>query len=199
MLGGDSTSVDAPSLVAEITFPRIFVDCSAWHALIREQHKKCELELVRRTQFSPDELDDTRLRDIRRVPRRMRIVPLDAALLRAALAQLSTDLLIEAMFQSPETFISAGGFGFAVVEEGRVLAAATSAIASRSHIEIQINTAAEHQRRGLATAVGSAIVLDARARGLEPGWDTASPASEGLARKLGFRAARNYEWLCLDL
>lgn len=69
MLGGDSTSVDAASLVAEVTVPRIFVDCSSWHALVREHHKSGEFTLVRRTQFSPDELEDKRLQDIRRVPR----------------------------------------------------------------------------------------------------------------------------------
>ncbi len=198
MLAGDPTSVDAPSLVAEITLPRIFVDCSAWHELIRARHEGCEVELVRRTQFSLDELDDEQLRANRQVPRGVRIVPLDAALLQTALAQLSADLLIEAMVQTPEIFISSGGFGFAVVHEDRVLAAATSAIISASHIEIQTNTAREYQRRGLATAVGAAIVLESRVRGLEPGWATASPASEGLARKLGFRPAREYEWLGLE-
>ena len=197
MLGGDPTSVDAPSLVSGITYPRIFVDCSPWHATIREKQEKCEPELVRRTQFSPDQLDDVRLRELRRVSRTIELVPLDAAVLRAALAQLSTDLLIETMFVSPEAFVSAGGFGFAVMRENQVLAAATSVIVSRGHMEIQVNTAEGHQRQGLATAAGAAIALESRARGLAPGWDTASPASEGLARKLGFRVDREYEWLCL--
>jgi RimJ/RimL family protein N-acetyltransferase len=198
MLGGEPTSVDARALLTGLTFPRIFVDSSAWHALIREHNMNCRFELDGRTQFSPDQLDDERLRNLRSVPREMRLVPLDAALLRAALDHLSTDLLIEAVFADPETFASAGGFGFAVVQEDRVLAAATSAIVSDRHIEIQINTAAEHHRKGLGTAVGAAIALASRARGLEPGWDTGSPASAGLARKLGFRVAGEHEWLCGD-
>ncbi|MDH3686530.1 MAG: GNAT family N-acetyltransferase [Myxococcales bacterium] len=198
ILAGDATAPDARSLVADITIPRIFVDGSEWHASIRERHTACALDLVRRTRFSADELDEEHLRALRRVPGEMRILPLDAASLHEAVTQLSSDLLIEAVSRDAEAFVSAGGFGFAVVQGEHFLAAATSAIVSDRHIEIQINTAAEHRRQGLATAVGAAIVLESRIRGLEPGWDTASPASAALARKLGFRAAREYEWLCVD-
>lgn len=199
MLGGDPTSGDAGSLVAGVTLPRVFVDCSRWQALIRSHNRGCDFEVIRRTQFSADGLAEDRLREARRAPEGTRIVPLDAARLHAALAHLSSDLLIEAVFPDPDSFVSAGGFGFAVVQEGRVLAAATSAIVSGRHIEIQINTASRNQRQGLATAAGAAIVLESRARGLEPGWDTASSASEGLARKLGFQVRRSYEWLCLEV
>ena len=197
MLGGDSTAPDARALAAEITFPRIFVASAPWHDLIREAHQDRDIELVQRTQFSPDAIDDIRVEALRKAPADVHISRLDAELLAAALDQLSPDLLIREVFETPEAFVSEGGFGFAATQEGRIVAAATSAIVSRRDIEVQINTAQKHQRRGLATAVGAAIVLESRARSLIPGWDTASPASERLARKLGFRVARYHEWLCL--
>ena len=198
MLQGDPASEGAASLVKGVALPRIFVDCPAWHGLIREHNETRNFERVRRIEFSADRLNDERLWEMRHVPDGMQLLALDVSRLRDALDQVSADLLIQAVFPSPEAFDSGGGFGFAVVQHDRVLAAATSAIVSDRHIEIQINTSARHRRGGLATAVGAAIVLESRARGLEPGWDTESAASEGLARKLGYEVAREYEWLVLD-
>ena len=187
ILAGDAAVAAAAPLVGAAPPPRVFIAADEWHDLIRRALPDAEPHVERRTRFSADGLEDTKLAALRGVPRRCRLEPLDADLLARALRDVSPDLLLGAVFGSPEAFAAGGGFGFAAVEQGRVLAAATSAIVAERRIEIQINTAEGRRRRGLATAVGAAIALEARRRGLDPGWDTGSAASHALARKLGYR------------
>ena len=84
------------------------------------------------------------------------------------------------------------GLGF-VALRGEDLAAGASSYASyRSGIEVQVETALPHRRRGLARACAARLMLTCLERGLYPSWDAANEASVALAQQLGYGAARPY-------
>jgi GNAT superfamily N-acetyltransferase len=76
---------------------------------------------------------------------------------------------------------------FTITDGDRVVAAAgyTTWLDRAAHVSIL--TARDHRGRGLATAVASAAVADAVARGLLPQWRTRIEHSRRVARTLGFR------------
>ena len=78
------------------------------------------------------------------------------------------------------THFLAAGFGFAVERDGEIVAGCSSYTLAEGQAEIEIDTAKEHRRRGLARATGSALILHCLDHGLEPCWDAANEASAGL-------------------
>lgn len=86
----------------------------------------------------------------------------------------------------------ARGIGFAVEHDGAIVAGCSSFARGGDIVEIEIDTAREHRRRGLALATGAAFVLHCLEHGLEPHWDAANEGSSRLADKLGFGEARPY-------
>lgn len=84
------------------------------------------------------------------------------------------------------------GLGVAVLQEGRLVAGASSYTVYRGGIEIEIDTHPDHRRRGLARACGAALMLECLKRGLYPSWDAQNPASAALAKSLGYRFDREY-------
>ena len=67
------------------------------------------------------------------------------------------------------------GLGVAVLQEGRLVAGASSYTVYRGGIEIEIDTHPDHRRRGLARACGAALMLECLKRGLYPSWDAQNP------------------------
>lgn len=55
-----------------------------------------------------------------------------------------------------------------------------------------IDTKPEYRRKGLATAVGAALILECLQAGLYPSWDAASRISVALAEKLGYTFSHAY-------
>ena len=82
--------------------------------------------------------------------------------------------------------------GFCVMYDGEVVCGAAPYLLYDSGIEIQIDTHPSHQRRGLALACASKLILTCMERGIEPCWDAASIASLELAKKLGYAFVREY-------
>lgn len=84
------------------------------------------------------------------------------------------------------------GLGFVVTKNGIVVAGASSYSRYRDGIEIEIVTHMDHRRRGLATAVGAALILECLRRGWYPSWDAYSLVSVALAEKLGYSFSHEY-------
>lgn len=78
------------------------------------------------------------------------------------------------------------GFGFCVLHNSEIVSIASTFAVSSCGIEIQINTLPGERRKGLASAVAAALILNAVDRGLEPHWDAANHESIKLAQKLGY-------------
>lgn len=94
-------------------------------------------------------------------------------------------------FGSKEAYLRLGR-GFAVVKDGAVVSVASSYTAYREGIEIEIDTAEEERRKGLAGAVGAKLILSCLDDGLYPSWDAANMASVHLAEKLGYEFSHAY-------
>ncbi len=60
-------------------------------------------------------------------------------------------------------------------------------------IEIEIGTRPEYRRKGLATIVASALIIDCLDRGIYPSWDVANTESVALAQKLGYIMEEPYD------
>lgn len=84
------------------------------------------------------------------------------------------------------------GLGVMIFHEGEPVAGASSYSSFEGGIEIEIDTKAEHRRRGLATACGAKLILECLARGWYPSWDAQNPWSLALAEKLGYHFDREY-------
>lgn len=84
------------------------------------------------------------------------------------------------------------GIGTVVLWEGRPVAGAASYAVCEGEIEIEIDTAPQFRRRGLAAVCGARLILNCLDRGLYPCWDAHDRRSLALAEKLGYRLLRPY-------
>lgn len=97
-------------------------------------------------------------------------------------------------FESKEDYLKRGR-GFAVMKDGKVVSAASSFTVYREGIEIEIDTAEEERRKGLASAVGAKLILSCLDDDLYPSWDAANMESVHLAEKLGYEFSHEYKTL----
>lgn len=87
---------------------------------------------------------------------------------------------------------AARGLGVGAVIGGRLVSGASSYVAYRSGIEVEIDTMEPFRRQGLASACAARLILECIKRGLYPCWDAQNKASLSLAEKLGYRADAAY-------
>ncbi len=69
--------------------------------------------------------------------------------------------------------------------KGEVVCGASSYSIYDSGIEIEVATNYNHRRKGLATIVSAALILDCLEKEIYPNWDAANTTSAKLAEKLG--------------
>ena len=86
----------------------------------------------------------------------------------------------------------ARGLGVAVFHGRELVAGASSYSVFPGGIEIEIDTREDHRQRGLVTACGARLMLEALERGLYPNWDAADLRSVALAEKLGYQLDHPY-------
>ena len=99
------------------------------------------------------------------------------------------------VFSTARDFVEHGlGFG-AVTADGVLACAATSYTLSSRYLEVAIATRPAFRARGLAMAVGAALMRAALTRGLIPCWSASNPVSKRLAGRLGYRPAGECEVL----
>ena len=84
------------------------------------------------------------------------------------------------------------GRGVVVIKSGRIVAGASSFARYNEGIEIEVDTAAEERRKGLATAASAALILRCLDEGLYPSWDAQNMNSVHLAEKLGYEYDHEY-------
>lgn len=109
---------------------------------------------------------------------------------------LSEDFISQ--FESKEDFLKRG-CGYCILHDGQVICGATSYSIYDNGIEIEIDTHVDYRRRGLATVVASAIIIDCLDRGIYPSWDAANLTSVALAKKLGYVMDRPYDTYYVNL
>lgn len=142
------------------------------------------------TEKEPGHLDPRRLRELVRVPEGFALAPIDAGLYdRLSLQRWSRDL--RGLFDGAEDF-GRRGLGFVALHRGAVAAGASAYAVCDGGMELQVDTAPELRRRGLAAACAARMILACLERGIYPSWDAHTRASLALAEKLGYRSAGPY-------
>ncbi|MCQ2519391.1 MAG: GNAT family N-acetyltransferase [Lachnospiraceae bacterium] len=85
-----------------------------------------------------------------------------------------------------------GGLGVMILKDGDPVAGASSYSNFPGGIEIEIVTRSDYREKGLATAAGSALILECKKRNLVASWDAAHEKSMKLAMKLGYKLLYPY-------
>lgn len=124
------------------------------------------------------------------LPPQAELRPIDRELYHQALqSDWSRDFISQ--FLNAEDYLSRG-LGFAAVVGGDMVGGASSYTCYSKGIEVQVETRADWQRRGIASACCAKLILTCLERGLYPSWDAANAQSAALAQKLGYVPAGTY-------
>ncbi len=94
-------------------------------------------------------------------------------------------------FRSAQDFME-HGIGYMILQEGEIIAGASSYASCEGKIEVSIETKEEFRGRGLAKACASKLILECLERQIYPRWDAANIASVALAEKLNYHFIREY-------
>ena len=89
------------------------------------------------------------------------------------------------------------GFGRCLLRDGEIVCEAFAGQAALGLVELSVTTREADRGRGYATRTCAQLIRDCQAVGLRPYWNCAKQnrASAALARKLGFRAGKEYRLL----
>ena len=79
-----------------------------------------------------------------------------------------------------------------ILKSGRIVAGASSCTRCKEGIEIEVDTIEDERRKGLATIVCAALILQCLEEGLYPSWDAQNMNSVRLAEKLGYEFDHEY-------
>jgi GNAT superfamily N-acetyltransferase len=123
-----------------------------------------------------------------RVPEGMRVLPMDVDFARRAQTEKTLQVATGANWGSHERFVEQG-FGFVVVAGADKLVAAISSFAvGEGEAEVDITTAKDYRRQGLASLLGAAFTEHCLAHELTPSWTAnyGNAGSAATARALGF-------------
>lgn len=190
-LGGDPDLPAARELLRYAPIDWVTPETDAWRAFLEAEFAG-RIRRIDFVELSAASLDAGRLEALSRaLPKGFTLVGLDAQLAEALIRDLGKKWLLDS-YVSMDDFL-ARGVGYVVLCEGRVVASATSAVSSSRAIDIDIEVAPAHRRKGLGAAVGAALALECVQRGIEPLWLASNDISVRLARNLGYVASGEYE------
>ncbi len=162
----------------------------AWGACIEECFLKAEKEtryaIKKNTKFDKDRLQGF----VDKLPEGYKLKAIDGDLYDKCLAEPMTADFVSC-FGSKKKFLELGK-GMVILKEGRIVAGASSYTRYQEGIELEVDTAEEERRKGLATAVCAALILRCLDEGLYPSWDAQNMNSVHLAEKLGYEFDREY-------
>lgn len=184
---GDAELPEADELLTNLPHPLFaIVEADAWKKRIESVHKDSAEKRIRyHFRKNPADLDVHHLRTfLQNLPTGYELKKIDDTIARKqSLYDISEDFT--GQFDSIEDFI-ARGIGYSILFNNEVVCAASSYSIYNEGIEIEIGTAPNHQRKGLATVAAAALIIDCLENGLYPSWDAANLESAKLAKKLGF-------------
>ena len=118
------------------------------------------------------------------------LIPFDENLYAQAMAEPWSREFCET-FSSAKDFLERG-LGFAAVDKGKLVSAASTMTVYDGGAEIQVATRDNYRRKGLALCCAAALVKECSLRGIRPCWDAANLASKKMALKLGYEYRGEY-------
>ncbi len=78
------------------------------------------------------------------------------------------------------------GFGFVIKHNGRIVSGTSSYCYYSKGVEVEVSTAPEYRKNGLARITAARFILECIERKLAPNWDARNMASVKIAKSLGF-------------
>jgi GNAT superfamily N-acetyltransferase len=190
-LGGDPDLPAARELLRYAPMDWVTPETDAWRAFLEAEFAG-RIRRIDFVELSAASLDAGRLEALSRaLPKAFTLAGLDAQLAEALIRDLGKHWLLDS-YASMDDFL-ARGIAYVVLREGRVVASAASAVSSSRAIDIDIEVAPAHRRKGLGAAVGAALALECLRRDIEPLWLASNDISVRLAQKIGYTACGEYE------
>ncbi|GIN86342.1 hypothetical protein J6TS2_27280 [Heyndrickxia sporothermodurans] len=164
---GNPNTEEAEELLYNLPdFTLAIVDSDEWKNRIETVHKG-SIEKFQRFRFNknPEDLDRVHIQELlSTLPEEYEIKRIDKNIAKASsFHELSEDFISQ--FDSIDDFIDRG-VGYAILNKGQVVSAATSFSIYDDGIEIEVASHPNHRRKGLATIVASALILDCLDRGI---------------------------------
>ena len=188
---GDAAACAVPDLIGCAPVDWVTPETDAWRAVL-ERAFPTRIRTIPFVTFSSAALDTETLdRLAHSLPSGYMLLRLDAERAGRLMAHWKKDWLLES-FASLDDFLRRG-IGYIVTCGDEIVASASSAVRSSRAIDIDIETAPAHRRKGLGTAVGAALALECLVRGINPLWLASNETSCRLATKLGYTRGDSYE------
>ena len=151
-----------------------------------------ELQPFTRYRFDTTRLSIQHLEDmLNKSPYKDRLIPINPELAEQLTQQPESPLEVSD-FDSVQDFIERG-VGFAILDHDQVMGVAYSSLVCSCGMEVSIYVEEPYRQQGVATALGSKLVLECLKQNLRPNWDAANPESRKLATKLGFVFVEAYD------
>lgn len=85
------------------------------------------------------------------------------------------------------------GLGYVILKDNIIVSGASSYLAYNNCIEIEVDTIAQHRRKGLGLICSAKLILTCLERQISPKWDAHNHASLKMATKLGFILNKSYQ------
>jgi GNAT superfamily N-acetyltransferase len=190
-LGGDPDLPAARELLRYAPIDWVTPETDAWRAFLEAEFAG-RIRRIRFVEFSAEGLDPGQLDELAQaLPPNFTVARIDAELAEALIRDLGKRWLLDS-YASMHDFL-ARGIGYVVLHDGRVVGSAASAVSSSRAMDIDIEVAPTHRRKGLGAAVSAALALECVQRGIAPLWLASNDISVRLARKLGYTACGEYE------
>ncbi len=162
----------------------------AWGRLIEEsfpEARKVTRYAIRKdTQFQKDMLKQF----VDELPAGYELHEIDADIYDRCLENPVTIDFVSS-FESKEAYLK-NGRGMVIIRKDRIVSGASSYARYSGGIEIEVDTVADEQRKGLATIACAALILRCLEENLYPSWDAQNMRSVHLAEKLGYEFAHEY-------
>lgn len=196
---GNPNTKEAEELLFNLPeFTLVIVDSDEWKERIETVHNG-SFEKFQRHRFekNPEHMDRKHIQNlISLLPEGYKIKKVDKNIAKkSSFQELSEDFISQ--FDSIDDFVNRG-VGYAILYQGKVVSAATSFSIYDEGVEIEVASHPDHKRKGLATIVSSALILDCIDRGKYPSWDGANSESVELAKKLGYVFKESYDTYYID-
>lgn len=162
-----------------------------WIELAKEMYGE-RLRPFARYSFSTEKLCQEPLEELlRNSKHRDAIVPIDEEL-AARLAGMPESYFELSDYNSVKDFVDRG-IGYAVKENDEIKGVAYSSLVCSKGIEVSLYVEEKYRQQGVATALGSKLLLECMRRNRRPNWDAANPESCKLAKKLGYIFTESYD------